>query len=126
VSAFFQHPVDALHGDFGKVKHLDIIIVISRSGNTQEVVDFISRCRVIKLCKVILITAKPGSKLSCFATHTICTNQSEEIGGLIKLAPNVSTICAMIVGDILAINIAEELECTEQQYRTNHPNGIVE
>jgi len=126
VSAFFIHPVDALHGDFGKVKHLDIIVVISRSGDTQEVLDFVSRCRIIKLCKVILITARPGSKLSCIATHTICTHQTKEIGGLIKLAPNVSTIAAMIVGDVLAINIAEELECTEQQYRTHHPNGVVE
>lgn len=122
--AFYVHPVDALHGDFGKIKHEDVIIVVSRSGSTKEIVDFTQRCRLVKLCSVIAITAMPGSKLSCIVNNTLCTYQSEEAGPL-GLAPSISTTCALVLGDALALSVMKERNLTEENYRANHPSGVV-
>lgn len=125
IPAFFVHPVEAMHGDFGKIKHEDVVIVISRSGSTKEIVDFTQRCRLVKLCKVIVITASLGSKLSCMANITLCTYQDKEAGSL-GLAPSISTTCALVLADALALSVAEEKGLTEKEYRVNHPSGVVE
>lgn len=125
IPAFFVHPTEAMHGDFGKIKHEDVVIVISRSGSTKEIVDFTQRCRLVKLCKVIAITATLGSKLSCMVNETLCTYQDKEAGPL-GLAPSTSTTCALVLADALALSVAKEKGLTEKEYRVNHPSGIVE
>lgn len=122
--SFYVHPVDALHGDFGKIKCSDVVIAISRSGNTKELVEFVQRCRVVKRCKVLAITAIPGSKLSCIATETLCTYQGDEAGPL-GLAPSTSTTCALVLGDALALSVMKERNLTSKDYRVNHPLGVV-
>ena len=121
--AFFVHPSEALHGDLGKIKHEDIIIVISRSGETEELLQFVKRCRIIKMSKVIAIVAKPESTLNTLSTHTICTHQSKEAGGM--LAPTTSATCALIVSDAIALCVAKALNYNEEHYKINHPDGYI-
>lgn len=124
IPAFFVHPVEAMHGDFGKIKRDDVVIAISRSGNTKELVEFVQRCRIVKRCRVLAITAVPGSKVSCVATETLCTYQGDEAGPL-GLAPSVSTTCALVLGDALALSVMKERKLTVKDYRANHPAGVV-
>ena len=121
--AYFLHPVEALHGDLGMIHPQDIVIALSRSGETQELIQLIPALKRLG-CKVILLTAKPKSR---------CAGQSDlvlNIGDVpeacpLGLAPSSSTAAMLAVGDALALTVMELKGVKPEQYATYHPGGAL-
>jgi len=101
--AFFLHPAEAIHGDLGALCDDDVVIAMSRSGETEEVIRLLESIRRIG-ARLIAITGEPGSTLGKAADVTLDCGISEEACPL-KLAPTASTTAALALGDALAMTL---------------------
>ena len=100
VSSHYIHPVEAFHGDIGVLSEDDVAILISNSGNTEEMVELSQILRSIGPA-TISITSDPSSKLGRQSDHHINTNVTKE-GAIVDLIPMASATTTMVVGDCLA------------------------
>jgi arabinose-5-phosphate isomerase len=119
--AHFVHPTEALHGDLGCIGPDDVWLMLSNSGETEEV------CRLLPLIAdqrlaVIAITASDASTLGAAADVTIQLGRMVE-AGLHGLAPTTSTAAMLAVGDALALVISQVRNFTPQQFAVFHPGG---
>jgi arabinose-5-phosphate isomerase len=119
--SFFLHPTEALHGDFGCLGQDDLLLVLSHSGETEEVCQLLPLLRSQKL-PVVAITARAQSTLGSQADVTICLGHLTE-AGLHGLPPTTSTTAMLAVGDALALVVAETRGFTPQQFGRLHPGG---
>ena len=119
--AFFVHPGEAIHGDLGMVTPKDVVLALSNSGETSELVTILP---VIKRLGVPLIalTGKGASTLSRHATVTLDVSVPAEACPL-NLAPTASTTAALAMGDALAISVLEARGFTEEDFARSHPGG---
>lgn len=121
--AYFIHSTDALHGDSGAVLSDDVVIVISNSGETVEVVAF---AQLVKSWgnKVIAITGKSGSALakSADAVLDIAFEKEADPNGL---APTTSTTLTIALGDALAAALVTYKNFTSQDFGKRHPGGAL-
>ena len=119
--AFFVHPAEAIHGDLGMITPKDVVLALSNSGETTELLTILP---VIKRLGVPLIalTGNGGSTLSRYATVTIDVSVPAEACPL-NLAPTASTTAALAMGDALAIAVLEARGFTEQDFALSHPGG---
>ena len=119
--AFFVHPGEASHGDLGMIADGDVIIVLSNSGSTGEL---LSITPVLNRLNVTLIamTGNPDSALAQLAHHHIYTGVETEACPL-GLAPTSSTTAALVMGDALAISLLEARGFTEEDFARSHPGG---
>ena len=110
--AFFVHPGEACHGDLGMIQPNDLIIAISHSGESSEIMTILP---IVKRRgnKIITITSKPNSSMALIADIHLCTYITEEAGSL-NLAPTSSTTTTMVLGDALAIALAEKNNFTRK------------
>jgi arabinose-5-phosphate isomerase len=109
--SFFMHPAEASHGDLGMITANDILLAVSYSGETQEVV-----------AKLISMTGKPGSTLANAADVHLDVSVSEEACPL-NLAPTASTTATLAMGDALAVALLESRGFTEEDFALSHPSG---
>jgi arabinose-5-phosphate isomerase len=119
--AHFVHPTEALHGDLGCIGPDDVWLMLSNSGETEEI------CRLLPLIAdqrlaVIAITASDASTLGAAADVTIQLGRMVE-AGLHGLAPTTSTAAMLAVGDALALVISQVRNFTPQQFAVFHPGG---
>lgn len=119
--AHFVHPTEALHGDLGCIGPGDVWLMLSNSGETEEI------CRLLPLIadqglSVIAITASDASTLGAAADVTIQLGRMVE-AGLHGLAPTTSTAAMLAVGDALALVISQVRNFTPQQFAVFHPGG---
>lgn len=119
----FLHPVEALHGDLGVVQKGDVVIAISNSGNTQELL------RLIPVLKergvpIIAFTGNPLSRLAKLSDCIVDTGVEKEACSL-GLAPTASTTATLAVGDALAVVLLSLRNFSEQDFRRNHPSGTL-
>ena len=117
----FLHPVEALHGDLGVVIKGDVVLAISNSGNTQELL------RLVPVLKergvpIIAFTGNLDSRLAHMSDCVIDTGVEKEACGL-GLAPTASTTATLAVGDALAVVLLELKDFSEKDFRRNHPSG---
>jgi arabinose-5-phosphate isomerase len=119
--AFFVHPAEASHGDIGMITAKDVVLALSNSGETDELLTILP---VIKRLDVPLIalTGKSGSTLARYATVTLDVSVPAEACPL-NLAPTASTTATLAMGDALAVAILEARGFTEEDFARSHPGG---
>ena len=123
VSSHFIHPVEALHGDLGPVSADDIGILISNSGNTEEMVDLLEILRSFD-ATTVAITSDSESKLGTGVNYHINTKIEDE-GAVVDLVPMASTTVTMAIGDCLTNALMTNMNFSEQKYGNFHPGGLI-
>ena len=121
--AFFVHPGEASHGDLGMITAADVLLALSNSGETGEIVTILP---IIKRLDVPLIamTGNPESTLSLAASANINVSVEKEACPL-GLAPTASTTAALAMGDALAVALLESRGFTEEDFARSHPGGAL-
>lgn len=119
--AFFVHPGEASHGDLGMIVDGDIIIALSNSGTSEEVLAIMPVVRRLKI-KLIAMTGNPESELAQLADFHIYTGVDHEACPL-GLAPTSSTTATLVMGDALAIALLEVRGFTAEDFARSHPGG---
>jgi arabinose-5-phosphate isomerase len=119
--AFFLHPAEAYHGDMGMANKDDVFLVISNSGETEEIIRLLP---IIKRLGATLIamTGKPSSTLASRSDIVLDVGIEREACSL-GLAPTTSTTAAMAMGDALAISLLEMKGFSKVDFATLHPGG---
>jgi len=119
--AFFVHSGEASHGDLGMITPQDVVLALSNSGETEEVLTILP---IIKRLGVPLIamTGNPASTLAKFATTHINVAVEQEACPL-GLAPTSSTTAALVMGDALAVSLLEARGFTRDDFALSHPGG---
>ena len=119
--AFFLHPAEAIHGDLGMVGPEDVILALSNSGATEEVVRLMGPLRRMGV-KVIAMTGNPQSELARHAEVHLDASVAQEACPL-GLAPTASTTAAMALGDALAVCLLRLRNFKPEDYAVFHPGG---
>ncbi len=123
--AVFLHPSEAQHGDLGLIQKNDILLVISNSGKTREIIELTHLARgLFPQIKVICLSGKSESELSLLCDLTLSTGNPEEVCPL-GLTPTTSTTCMTIVGDILVVLMMEKIGFTKEEYAKRHHSGYL-
>ncbi len=119
--SFFVHPGEASHGDLGMITNKDIVIAISNSGETNEIISLLP---VIKRLNVplISITGKTDSTLANFADVNLDASVEKEACPM-NLAPTASTTVTLVMGDALAVSLLDARGFTENDFALSHPGG---
>lgn len=120
--AYSLHPVEALHGDLGMIHGDDVVLALSKSGSS-ELVELLPRLKALG-CRIILLTAKPGSPAAQHAHHVLDIGQTEEACPL-GLAPSSSTAAMLALGDALALTVMDLKSVQPEQYASYHPGGAL-
>ncbi|HCC68815.1 MAG TPA: D-arabinose 5-phosphate isomerase [Nitrospiraceae bacterium] len=119
--AFFLHPAEASHGDLGMVTADDVVIAISNSGETEELVDLIPFLKRFNV-SLISMTGNPNSTLSKAADVTLDISVKEEACPL-GIIPTASTAVTMAMGDALAVVLLTKRGFKEEDFAFFHPGG---
>ena len=123
VPSFFLHPAEAIHGDLGRFRKHDIALILSNSGETEEVLKILPSIKIIG-CPIISITGNPSSTLAQNSDIVLSLNQTKEACPL-GLAPTSSTTAMLVLGDALAMAILKEQNFTAEQFAFYHPGGAL-
>lgn len=123
VSAIFLHPVEALHGDIGAVQQGDVAILLSKSGNTEELIKMIPYLK-IRSAYIISITGNINSHLSRHSDAVLDGTVSKEACPF-NLAPTSSTTAALVLGDALAVVSMKLKNLTLEEFSKLHPLGQI-
>lgn len=121
VMAVFVHPTDALHGDLGVVSSEDAVIAFSHSGDTRELVEALRHIAALKPL-IVAISGNGTSRLASISTHKIIYSFAEE-GSPHDLAPMASTTTTLVIGDMLAAEVAMRRGFSQQKFAQLHPSG---
>jgi arabinose-5-phosphate isomerase len=119
--SFFLHAVEAVHGDLGMITKNDVLILISHSGETSEIINLLPHLAQFS-CPLIAITGRPESTLAKAATIHLDTGVRMEADSR-GLAPTSSTTATIAVGDALALTLADMRGFTRQAFGRFHPGG---
>ena len=119
--AVFLHPADGLHGDVGIIGEDDVMLAISKSGESDELLNILPYVKKVGV-PVISITANPGSTLGKSSDLVLHTPIEEEACPL-NLAPTSSTTAALVVGDALAMAVMKMRGFQPENYAMLHPGG---
>ncbi len=119
--AFFVHPGEASHGDLGMITRNDLVLAISNSGETQEILTIVPLIKRLNV-PLISMTGNPDSTLSQEATVNLDISVAREACPL-GLAPTASTTATLVMGDALAIALLEARGFTEEDFARSHPGG---
>jgi arabinose-5-phosphate isomerase len=115
------HPAEAIHGDLGMITENDIILALSNSGETEELVGLLPIFRKIG-SKVIALTGNPESTLASFSDVVLDVSVSREACPY-NLAPTASTTAVLALGDALAMALLRKRDFTPEDYAQLHPGG---
>jgi len=121
--AFFMHPGEAAHGDLGMVTANDILIAISNSGESSELLDILPAVKRLG-ARVIAMTGKPASRLARLADVHLNIAVAKEACTL-NLAPTTSTTVTLAMGDALAVALLDVRGFREQDFALSHPGGAL-
>lgn len=120
-SAFFLHPAEAIHGDLGAVRAEDVVLALSYSGETEELVRLVEAIRRIG-ATLIALTGDPRSTLGQAADITLSCHVPAEACPL-NLAPTASTTAALALGDALALALSRRRGFRAEEFANLHPGG---
>lgn len=119
--SFFMHPAEASHGDLGMITKHDLLLVVSYSGETQEVVTILPLVKRMG-ARLLSLTGKPDSTLARAADVHLDVSVAEEACPL-NLAPTASTTATLAMGDALAVALLESRGFTAEDFAMSHPSG---
>ena len=119
--AFFMHPAEAGHGDLGMITRADVVLAISNSGETPELVVLVPHLKRLGVPLIVMTGSRAGT-LSEAATVAIDVSVPEEACPL-NLAPTASTTATLAMGDALAVAMLEARGFTRQDFARSHPGG---
>ena len=120
-ASIYLHPTDALHGDLGMVRKEDVVIMISKSGATEELANLIPMLKRLNV-KLIAMTGNRDSKLESECDVILNVGVKEEACPF-DLAPTASSTAALVMGDALAVVLLQMREFTEEDFAVLHPGG---
>ena len=120
-SAFFLHPAEAIHGDLGAVRAEDVVLALSHSGETQELIRLVEAIRRIG-AKLIALTGNLQSTLGLAADIALSCHVAAEACPL-NLAPTASTTAALALGDALALALSQRKGFRAEEFADLHPGG---
>lgn len=119
------HPSEAQHGDLGILQPNDVMLLISNSGRTCEIIDLIELTKnLYPQIPFIVITGNPESPLAALADATLATAPAAEVCPL-GLTPTTSTTMMTVIGDILVVNVMRLTSFTRHQYALRHHGGYL-
>ncbi|WP_438273530.1 KpsF/GutQ family sugar-phosphate isomerase [Zhongshania arctica] len=121
--AFFVHPGEASHGDLGMITAGDVVIALSNSGTTAELITILPLLKLLAV-PVIALTGNPASELAITADVHLNVGVKEEACPL-NLAPTSSTTVTLVMGDALAIALLEARGFTANDFAMSHPGGAL-
>lgn len=121
--AMFMHAADAIHGDLGMIQKEDVIICISRSGNTPEIKMLVPLLKTYGNILIAMVS-DTNSYLAKQADFIINCHIEKE-AGLFNLAPTSSTTAQLVMGDALAMALVEYRHFTPNDFARNHPGGVL-
>jgi len=119
--AFFIHPSEAIHGDLGMIDKEDVVLILSNSGETEEIVSLIPILKNMGIT-IITLTGNEESKLSNEASINLNVEIKEEACPM-NLAPTASTTAALAMGDAIAVALLEKKGFTKEDFAKSHPGG---
>ena len=120
--AFFLHSGDGMHGDLGMVMKGDVILAVSNSGETEEILKLLPHFKLHEL-KMIVMTGNPDSSLARAGDVVIDVGVKEACP--LGLAPTASTTAALAMGDALAVVLLEQKGFKQEDFAVRHPGGIL-
>ena len=125
IPAVFLHPSEAQHGDLGVVQENDVMLLISNSGKTNEIVALTQLARVLNpKLKYIVITGNPESPLAKEADICLATGRPDEVC-LLGMTPTTSTTVMTVIGDILVVETMRKTGFTVEEYSKRHHGGYL-
>ena len=121
--AFFLHPAEASHGDLGMITSADVVLAISNSGSTSEIMTIIPRLKRLGV-PIISMTGDSQSEVAKAAAVHLCIQVAREACPM-NLAPTTSTTASLVLGDALAISLLETRGFSEDDFAMSHPGGAL-
>jgi arabinose-5-phosphate isomerase len=123
IPAFFLNPSDAVHGALGAVHENDLVIFVSKGGNTQELTNFLPNLKEKKVM-IVSITEDKHSILGRGANLVVSVTVARELDEFNMLA-TISTLGVIALFDVIAVSLMESEGFTKKQFLVNHPSGAV-
>jgi arabinose-5-phosphate isomerase len=124
-TACFLHPSEAQHGDLGILRENDLMLLISNSGKTREIIELVSLARnLIPDIKFIVITSDTKSPLAESADVCLLTGNPKEVC-ILGLTPTTSTTVMTVIGDLLVVETMKRIEFTVSDYAKRHHGGYL-
>lgn len=121
----FLHPSEAQHGDLGILQKNDLLLLISNSGKTREIVELTALSRILNPeLKFIVITGNPDSPLAQESDVCLCTGNPREVC-LLGMTPTTSTTVMTVIGDILVVETMRRTGFTVEEYSKRHHGGYL-
>jgi arabinose-5-phosphate isomerase len=121
--SFFLHPAEASHGDLGEISNEDVLLVLSLSGNTQELIPMLSYANRFGI-DIVAITSNPESILAKSASICILMPQINEACPY-NLAPTTTTTMMLALGDVIALCLLKRKEFDREDFKNLHPGGAL-
>lgn len=124
-TAVFLHPADAQHGDLGVIQPNDVLLIISNSGKTREIIELYHLARnLYNNIPIVLITGNIDGPLSKIADVTLFTGNPAEVCTL-GLTPTTSTTVMTVIGDALVVQMMKRIGFTSSDYAKRHHGGYL-
>lgn len=123
--AVFLHPSEAQHGDLGIIQKNDILLCISNSGKTREILELLDlKTSLYEDIPVIVITSDPESELARRSDFLLLTGNPEEVC-ILGLTPTTSTTVMTVIGDAIVVLLEEKIGFTKMEYAKRHHGGYL-
>ena len=123
--AVFLHPSEAQHGDLGVIQPNDVLLLISNSGKTREILELVELAeRLYSKLPLIAVTSQPESDLAKTADLCLLTGDPKEVCPL-GMAPTTSTTVMTVIGDVLIVLMMERIGFTHEEYAKRHHGGYL-
>ncbi len=123
--AVFLHPSEAQHGDLGVIRHNDLLLVLSNSGKTREILELVELSHnLYEGIPLIVITGNPDGELPKIAEVSIFTGNPKEVCAL-GLTPTTSTTTMTVIGDILVVLEMKKIGFSHADYAKRHHGGYL-
>jgi arabinose-5-phosphate isomerase len=123
--AVFLHPSEAQHGDLGVIQPNDVLLLISNSGRTREILELVDLAlNLHEQLPIVVITSQPDSQLGRSADVCIDTGNPKEVCPL-GLSPTTSTTVMTVIGDVLIVLMMNRIGFTNEEYAKRHHGGYL-
>lgn len=122
-TAVFMHPIEAMHGDLGMLSSGDLLIALSYSGETEELLDVLPAAKRLGV-RIMSLTGSRESRLSQWSDLTVCMAVDKEACPF-NLAPTATTTALLALGDALAIVLMKARRFEQKDYAMLHPSGAI-
>lgn len=123
--SLFLHPSEAQHGDLGVIRKNDILLVLSNSGKTREIIELVELTHSLHPgLPVVIITGNPGGTLAEKSRLVLYTGRPKEVCPL-GLTPTTSATAMAVIGDVLVVLMMERIGFTAQDYAKRHHGGYL-